>query len=290
MYKRVCSKHFRLEDYEDRIQASIMNTKPKRLKKTAVPSLLLPYEFKPRLPPPKILPEHIKTECETEEENILVHFEDNSQADIHMTLIVPKTNSDTVKENYQILTKENELLKKENDHLKEECIQLQNRITQLEGSFKKENLNLKQKCVQLEDKVARLEGDLKEFNSRFEEKVKQRFKHFLSPNQVDVVLKKQCRVRRWSKDELLKAFTLRCLSRKSYIYVRETLNYPLPAKSTLEKFVSTGVFRPEPNSCTVGVAKKLYNGSLAKEIVVERLPTKISLPSIGETYHSVRLE
>ncbi|XP_030766493.1 uncharacterized protein LOC115890404 [Sitophilus oryzae] len=40
-YKRICSKHFKLEDFEDLIKAKLLNFRPVRLKKDAIPSLLL---------------------------------------------------------------------------------------------------------------------------------------------------------------------------------------------------------------------------------------------------------
>ena len=40
-YAVVCGIHFKLDDFEDSIKASVMNTTPKMLKKDAVPSLLI---------------------------------------------------------------------------------------------------------------------------------------------------------------------------------------------------------------------------------------------------------
>ncbi|KAJ8913046.1 hypothetical protein NQ315_002063 [Exocentrus adspersus] len=40
-HKKVCSMHFTVEDYEDAIQAQIMNVVPKRLRKQAIPTLNL---------------------------------------------------------------------------------------------------------------------------------------------------------------------------------------------------------------------------------------------------------
>lgn len=113
---------------------------------------------------------------------------------------------------------------------------IEKRINELE----KENVELKQKLKVKEDSerglkelIAELRETIRKNELRFEERVKLAFKDFLSSNQVDIALKRKSRAR-WTQDDLAKSFTLRYLSKRSYIYLRETLHYPLPGLSTLQ--------------------------------------------------------
>lgn len=58
-----------------------------------------------------------------------------------------------------------------------------------------------------------------------------------SKSQLDLLTKKKKKVQ-WSSDDISKAFALRYLSKRCYLYVRNTLHYPLPHVSTLQKWAS----------------------------------------------------
>ena len=52
------------------------------------------------------------------------------------------------------------------------------------------------------------------------------------------------RQERWSEEDIVKALSLRCISRKCYRYLREKLNFPLPGITTLQEW--TRGFRTPP--------------------------------------------
>lgn len=55
-----------------------------------------------------------------------------------------------------------------------------------------------------------------------------------SSNQIDMLMKKNKKVNNWSSEDMTKAFTLRYLSKRSYIHVRNEMNIPLPSLTTLK--------------------------------------------------------
>lgn len=57
----------------------------------------------------------------------------------------------------------------------------------------------------------------------------------LTKNQIAIILNKKKKVK-WTADEIGTAFTLRYFSKKSYVYLRSKLNYPLPGLSTLRRW------------------------------------------------------
>jgi len=70
-----------------------------------------------------------------------------------------------------------------------------------------------------------------------EEEVRSLVSNVLTKNQLDLILKKKKKVI-WSTDEISKSFALRCLSQRAYLYVRNSLNYPLPGLSSLRRWAS----------------------------------------------------
>lgn len=58
-----------------------------------------------------------------------------------------------------------------------------------------------------------------------------------SKTQLEIVLKNKKRVI-WHTSDISKAFALRYLSRRCYNYVRNTLKFPLPHQSTLQKWAA----------------------------------------------------
>jgi len=67
-------------------------------------------------------------------------------------------------------------------------------------------------------------------NKAIELKAKKYLSTIFSPNQLDLIMKKKMRVN-WSRDEISKAFTLRYLSKRAYVYVKDKLHYPLLGKN-----------------------------------------------------------
>lgn len=112
------------------------------------------------------------------------------------------------------------------------------------ADLQKENISLKEKMEEQKKKeellkgmVSQLEDEKRTSNITFAEKVKLTFKDVLTANQVDIALKKKKKAR-WTQDELSKGFTLRYFSKRAYVYMRQTLKYPLPGLSTLQQWAA----------------------------------------------------
>ena len=56
-----------------------------------------------------------------------------------------------------------------------------------------------------------------------------------TPNQMKLISKIQTRVR-WTSEEISQAYTLRFLSKKAYVYVRNELHFPLPGTLHTQNF------------------------------------------------------
>jgi len=96
----------------------------------------------------------------------------------------------------------------------------------LQNSLNKTNLLLKQ----IQTKMSK---ELKIMSQTKKRTIETTAKQYLSSiflsNQVDIIMKKKKRVN-WLRDEISQAFTLRYLSKRAYIYVKNELHYPLPGK------------------------------------------------------------
>lgn len=69
-------------------------------------------------------------------------------------------------------------------------------------------------------------------------KLKNMLSSVLTSNQVDLILNKKDKVK-WTSEEMSTALTLRYLSKATYIFLRDKLNFPLPALATLQRHAST---------------------------------------------------
>lgn len=83
---------------------------------------------------------------------------------------------------------------------------------------------------------------LKKENALLKKKVEENEKSFLgiskifSENQLKLISKKQKKVR-WMAEDMTKAFTLRYLSKKAYIYLRQDIGFPLPGMFCFTSFL-----------------------------------------------------
>lgn len=110
---------------------------------------------------------------------------------------------------------------------------LQTKYTQLEKTLEKKNEELLFQQKKIDD----LKKKLTVSNLNIETKIKEKLEHFLTSNQLDILLKKKIKAR-WTSDELSQAFTIRYFSRGCYVYLRKQLNYPLPGISTLQHWAA----------------------------------------------------
>jgi len=58
-------------------------------------------------------------------------------------------------------------------------------------------------------------------------KDKEMIANFFTRNERDLLMQKKKKVH-WTSDEISKAFTLRYLSKRAYLYVRDSMKFPLP--------------------------------------------------------------
>ncbi|XP_044262142.1 THAP domain-containing protein 5-like [Tribolium madens] len=174
--KRICSKHFTDGDYQDSLQAKLLNIRPEKLKPTAVPSLyLLPQSTSHRglskgeeRKSIKQRKQIVNEVLETEDVPIL----DTTSAE--NAEVVPSTSSES---EVDILRKEINTLIMENEKLKK--------------SLKEKN----QEVTQLQQKISELESPTRIYASNCEEKMREALSHFLTPNQLDIVLQKKKKAR-----------------------------------------------------------------------------------------------
>ncbi|XP_050499959.1 uncharacterized protein LOC126880212 [Diabrotica virgifera virgifera] len=104
----------------------------------------------------------------------------------------------------------------------------------------KENKKLKEKLEENEQDLYTTRTRIVELNKRIKEKdidseknILKRLGHMFSKNEIEIILKKKTRAC-WTTEEISKAFTIRYFSRRCYLYLRNTLKYPLPGISTLQ--------------------------------------------------------
>lgn len=89
----------------------------------------------------------------------------------------------------------------------------------------------------LKKRVKFLEKKLKCVANQHMMKTRDVLKGRFSKKQLDVILLKKRKVK-WSSDDMSIAFALRYFSKQSYCYLRDTLKYPLPCISSLQKWAS----------------------------------------------------
>lgn len=140
-------------------------------------------------------------------------IEDESLEDVHPV----------IEDKYEKLFNDHEKLKTKYKHLAELKRNQKNRIIMLN---KKVNL-LSQKFGEQTTRTYRLEEALKSI---------------FSQTQLSLITKQRKKVI-WGTDDISKAFTIRYLSKRCYIYFRNKLHYPLPHVSTLVKWASRLSFR-----------------------------------------------
>lgn len=115
------------------------------------------------------------------------------------------------------------------------------RFMETENIKLKDNLNiLTEKCNVLETKNKSIFEELskiKHESGNVEVKVQNILLKVFSPGQVKTLLNPNKRIK-WSSEDIACAISLRSVSAKAYRYLRNKLKYPLPALSTLRRWIS----------------------------------------------------
>lgn len=135
-----------------------------------------------------------------------------------------------------LLEKHNEL-KLENDKQKDNILSLEEPLENykknnecLRTSILQKNLNSTNSILKTSQKTMSEEVKILSLNKykSIESEAKKLYSSVFSQNQLHLILKKKKRVH-WTRDEVAKAFTLRYLGKKGYVYVKNELHYPLPS-------------------------------------------------------------
>ncbi|XP_046686073.1 LOW QUALITY PROTEIN: uncharacterized protein LOC124371772 [Homalodisca vitripennis] len=92
------------------------------------------------------------------------------------------------------------------------------------------NLLLNKQLAEAIAKISVLENKLKSYESLF------------TKSQQQYILQGQCRS--WSQEDVSKAITLRCISKKAFSFVRDVLKHPLPSETTIKRRLSHFSIKP----------------------------------------------
>lgn len=123
---------------------------------------------------------------------------------------------------------ENQLLKSQLEALEKEKHELQNKIAQV-------NLQIMKKAAVTQRLQMRCERIRRKCNGSMKKSL---LTKVFSHAQIGVLMGKKKVV--WSDDDLAMAFTLRHMGNKDcYLYLKETLNFPLPALACVQKWAAS---------------------------------------------------
>lgn len=219
---KVCSCHFSDDDFERDLQSELLNVKPKRKLRTgAIPRLNIPT-----IQCAFVNIERIDRIKKRENKKILKSITDESYNRPNNVLDkVPLT------VNIQCMSNEN------NETLTSSLKEVIPDLATNE-SILKEIDSLKHKNITLEKQMQRVSEELaveKNKNLILQNKLL-KFQQLFSDNQLQVIDKGSCPS--WSSEDISKAVTLRCISKKCFDYVRKYLRYPLPSERTIKRRLS----------------------------------------------------
>lgn len=149
------------------------------------------------------------------------------------SLAVPHVNLKCLKQptldEIKFAVNENISLKKQIEALQKENIELLKSIQNYDARFAKRRVLLT-KAKRVYEKLKKRSNNIRE-NRDLLSKV-------FSDSQIGILIGRRKVV--WSDDDLAMAFTLRQMgSKECYIYLKETLNFPLPALSCVQKWVAS---------------------------------------------------
>jgi len=134
-----------------------------------------------------------------------------------------KKHNELKAENYEQKLKIS-LLEKPLENYKKINESLQTNMDILQKNLNSTNSVLKTTQKKMSEEIKILSLNKKKFIENQEKKL---LSSVFSYNQLNPISKNKKRIR-WTRDEVVKAFTLRYLSKRSYIYVKNELHYPLP--------------------------------------------------------------
>lgn len=225
----VCSLHFTADDYVRDLRAELLHLPPRKiLKPEAVPSVNIPGSVSSvslntsaddTIPPNRADRLHARQT----RQSALEHLANVSPKKRKIDQMSATEECDIDSEKIRELTKRVEDLEYRNSRLSAMC----NKLT------------YREKCLKIKVKacVDKLKHQQKCQKKKVQEKVTEVLGKLFSKTQINCLLsgKKQSK---WQREDICKAVTLRAVSRKCYLYLRNKVGFPLPGLSTLRRWTS----------------------------------------------------
>ena len=145
------------------------------------------------------------------------------------SVIKPEIQSETHTENnrYEILLQRYNMILEENKQLRQQCLENKGKIITYETQI----TLLEKRIEELLSKMGKTQ------QLALNEHIKNTFSGVLSESQLNMIINKKKYVK-WTPDDISSAFTIRYFSKRCYIYLRQTLHYPLPGISSLQRWAS----------------------------------------------------
>lgn len=212
----ICSDHFRDDDFITNLRTELMGSKQKKfIGKNVVPSIkLLPHMYKQD----ETKPARKDRSKEKEKIDMVTNLLQNA---------APGTSdADEMAEQ----THNSTSLQREAEN-----IDYKSEYLLLKESFEKHKTEHELKIKLLQEECNMLK---EEKNASVAEEVRSILKRVFSETQIDIILKKKKRVKVWSSEEITTAFTIRYLSKRCYIFLRNKMNIPLPCLTTLKEWAA----------------------------------------------------
>jgi len=220
---RICSLHFTEDSFERDLKAELLNQTPRLLLKSiAIPTIRL-VNFSQPAPSERALRQearqrssetsrHINNMLKLSPEPASPEAIRMSNNDITLfTTAQTQTDNEFVKDlDVQVLK-----LKSQNINLKMQLHDAQKKLKQSRRRIKNLSTQINQLRKAKREKLSTIH------------KENIAFKKILTQSQVALITKKR-KIAHWKEEDITRAFTLRYLSKRAYLYIRNYLKYPLP--------------------------------------------------------------
>ncbi|XP_030766331.1 uncharacterized protein LOC115890293 [Sitophilus oryzae] len=251
----ICSIHFKDTDYDRDLRNELLGLPVRKLlKKSAIPTLNLPgQEDQPISEREKRFEAKVKIEqeCHRKEEIDKVLSEEWKS-------VLPATKRQSILERNNIQPLQQNIDHKEYEKLLDKYNSLRTDMKVLKRKLLLQNKQLK---------YYKKRKPKKEKITFEEDKSVNALRRVFTNNQIDMILKRKKRIN-WSMEEMNKAFALYCLCKKSYVYVKTKLNYPLPGLSTLRKWALQIKAQPDLLGHVCSFLKEAEENVTDHEIIV----------------------
>jgi len=223
---RICSKHFDDDCFIRDMRNELLGQPSRRiLKDDAIPSRHLPYKTSPVKSPSraqralkrksKCMLDDLLASSTTSSSNQHVQHDDQHEVGYEENSCVkcPK-------------------LEKENEDLKSECKRLQATVHRIQVEQRQERRKMNSRITFWKELNKKSQSTHREIRQ-----LSRSVKRVFSSGQIECLQRGKSAVR-WGREDILSALELRTVSRKAYVYLRNSKKLPLPGISTLRRWVS----------------------------------------------------